>query len=83
MLKCTKLSRVCHNINKSLNTEYLGYLVLLNVTAVQARIYNPTHTHTHYYKCMALLLHTVFVWPFAGVLRDVALTNLQTVIGPL
>lgn len=48
---------------------------------------NPP-THTHILPPLLQMYgitpaHSVFVWPFAGALRDVALTNLQTVIGPL
>lgn len=49
--------------------------------------YTIQRTHTHMLTLLQMCGITpalsVFMWPLAGVLRDVALTNLQTVIGPL
>lgn len=49
--------------------------------------YKIQRSHTHMLTLIQMYgitpAHSAFVWPFAGVLRDVALTNLQTVIGPL
>lgn len=66
---------------------------LLNVTADCMKPNPPhtqiqTHTHTHvpcfHYKCKTPHVHTV-CWCvlFTAVLRDLGLTNPQTVIGPL